>query len=131
MKYLLFINFLLVSSLSVHAFVGSSVRRRDGVSVSVVKGKDLMSDMDIMCLENAADLCSFYEECDIEEREAILNRFADETEIMAERMATLNALVKHLKTGDHQHLDEEEVATLQAKILNLVNTEVNNEGLSP
>lgn len=114
-----------------HAFVGSSFRRRDGVSVSVVKGKDLMSDMDIMCLENAADLCSFYEDCDIEEREAILNRFSDETEIMAERMATLNALVKHLKTGDHQHLDEEEVATLQAKILNLVNTEVNSEDLSP
>ena len=90
-----------------------------------------MGDMDIMCLENAADLCSFYEECDIEEREAILNRFAEETEIMAERMATLNALVKHLKTGDHQHLDEEEVATLQAKILNLVDTEVSSEGLSP
>lgn len=90
-----------------------------------------MSDMDIMCLENAADLCSFYEECDIEEREAILNRFADETEIMAERMATLNALVKHLKTGDHQHLDEDEVAALKAKILNLVDTEVSSEGLSP
>ena len=131
MKYLLLVNLFLVSSLSVHAFVGSSFRRRDGVPASVVKGKDLMSDMDIMCLENAADLCSFYEECDIDEREAILNRFADETEIMAERMATLNALVKHLKTGDHQHLDEDEVAALKAKILNLVDTEVSSEGLSP
>jgi len=89
-----------------------------------------MSDMDLMCLENAADLCSFYEECDIDEREAILNRFADETEMMAERMATINALVKHLKTGDHQHLEEEEVAAFQEKILNLVDSEVSG-GLSP
>jgi hypothetical protein len=90
-----------------------------------------MSDIDIMCLENAADLCSFYEECDIEEREALLNRFADETEIMAERIATMNALVKHLKTGDHQHLDEEEVASFRTKILDLVETEVRGESLSP
>ena len=90
-----------------------------------------MSDIDMMCLENSADLCSYYEECDIEEREAILNRFTSETEIMAERMATLSNLVKHLKTGDHQYLEEEEVANLQEKILNLVDTEIGVEGLSP
>ena len=90
-----------------------------------------MSEMDIMCLENAADLCSLYEECDIEDQEAILNRFADETEIMADRMATLNALVKHLKTGDHQHLEENEVADFREKILDLVDTEVRSEVISP
>lgn len=90
-----------------------------------------MSDIDIMCLENAADLCSFYEECDIEEREALLNRFADETDIMAERLATMNALVKHLKTGDHQHLEEEEVASFRQKILNLINIEISDGGLYP
>ena len=79
--------------------------------------------MDTMCLENAADLCSLYEECDIEEREALLNRFADETEIMAERIATMNALVKHLKTGDHKHLEEEEVASFRQKVLDLVGAE--------
>jgi len=91
-----------------------------------------MSDVDIMCLENAADLCSLYEECDIEEREALLNRFTDETEIMAERIATITALVKHLKVGDHEILEDEEVATFREKILKLVNAEIyGSEGLSP
>jgi len=95
-------------------------------------GKDVMSDVDIMCLENAADLCSLYEECDIEEREALLNRFTDETEIMAERIATITALVKHLKVGDHEILEDEEVATFREKILKLVNAEIyGSEGLSP
>ena len=90
-----------------------------------------MSYIDIMCLENVADLCSFYEECDIEEREALLNRFADETEIMAERLAAINSITKHLKTGDHQHLQDEEVEVFRGKILNFIDTEVLGESLSP
>mmetsp|Transcript_20608 Transcript_20608/g.30984 ORF Transcript_20608/g.30984 Transcript_20608/m.30984 type:complete len:125 (+) Transcript_20608:165-539(+) len=77
----------------------------------------VMSDMDIMCLSNAADLCSYYDECDIEEREAFLNRFEEQTELMAERMATMQSLVRHLKTGDHLHVEDEEVAKLKQKIL--------------
>lgn len=130
MKYISLIHFFL-SAVSVHSFIGSQALHRHDVSISSTTGKDLMSDIDIMCLENSADLCSYYEECDIEEREAILNRFTSETQIMAERMATLSNLVKHLKTGDHQYLEEGEVADLQAKILNLVDTEIGGEGLSP
>jgi hypothetical protein len=130
MKYLLMMP-LFLSPVSVHSFTGNFFRRRDDVSICSTTGKDVLSDIDIMCLENAADLCSFYDECDIEEREALLNRFADETEIMAERMATMNAMVKHLKTGDHQHLDEQEVAILREKILNLVYTEDFSDSLSP
>ena len=126
MKYLLLIH-LFLSSVSVHSFVDSYFRQRGDVSIFSIAGKEVMSEIDIMCLENAADLCSFYEECDIDEREALLNRFADETEIMAGRMATINALVKHLKTGDHQYLNEEEVASFSNKILNLVDTEVTAE----
>lgn len=76
--------------------------------------------MDIMCLQNAADLCSYYDNCDIDERTALLNRFEEQTEIMADRIATMNSLVKHLKTGDHQHLSEEEVAEFKKKILEMV-----------
>jgi len=126
MNYLLFIH-LFLSTVSVHSFVDSYLRQRGDVSIFSIAGKEVMSEIDIMCLENAADLCSFYEECDIDEREALLNRFADETEIMAGRMATINALVKHLKTGDHQYLNEEEVASFSDKILNLVDTEVTAE----
>lgn len=115
----------------VHSFVGPFYQQRRDVAVFSSVGKELMSDMDIMCLENAADLCSFYDECDIEEREALLNRFADETDIMAQRIATMNALVKHLRTGDHQHLEDDEVAVLRNKILDLVHGEMQGDGLSP
>ena len=122
MNYLPIIH-LLISLVSVRSFGGLSFQHRGDVSIFSTTGKDVMSDIDIMCLENSADLCSLYEECDIEEREALLNRFADETEIMAERIATMNALVKHLKTGDHHHLEEEEVATFRRKIMSLVDVE--------
>jgi len=85
----------------------------------------VMSEMDIMCLENAAELCSLYDECDLEEREAMLTRFQQQTEIMADRIATMQALVKHLKTGDHEHLNHDEVALFTNHILELVDTEVN------
>ena len=76
-----------------------------------------MSEMDIMCISNAADICSYYDNCDIEEREAFLNRFEEQTDIMAQRMASMQSLVKHLESGDHLHLEEEEVANLKQKII--------------
>jgi len=79
--------------------------------------KDVMSDMDIMCIVNAADLCSHYDQCDIEEREAMLNRFEEQTDLLAERMATLQSLTKHLKNGDHMEINDEEIAILKKKLL--------------
>jgi len=81
--------------------------------------REVMSEIDIMCISNAADLCSLYDECDIEEREGFLNRFEEQTNIMAERIATMQSLVKHLKTGDHLHLEPEEVESLKSKILDV------------
>eukprot|EP00558_Chaetoceros_sp_UNC1202_P010949 CAMPEP_0197247094 /NCGR_PEP_ID=MMETSP1429-20130617/26098_1 /TAXON_ID=49237 /ORGANISM="Chaetoceros sp., Strain UNC1202" /LENGTH=98 /DNA_ID=CAMNT_0042707913 /DNA_START=179 /DNA_END=475 /DNA_ORIENTATION=+ len=76
-----------------------------------------MSNMDMMCITNAADICSYYDECDIEEREAIFNRFEEQSELLADRLATMQALSMHLKTGDHKHLEEDEVARLKRKII--------------
>ena len=76
----------------------------------------IMSDMDIMCIANAADLCTLYEECDLEEREALLNRFEEQSEVLAERLAMMQALSKHLQTGDHLD-DEQEIRKSQADIL--------------
>jgi len=73
-----------------------------------------------MCVINAADLCSFYDECDIEEREALLNRFEEQTKILAERIAMMSCLTAHLKTGDHRHLEEEETSKMKAEILEFV-----------
>ena len=80
-----------------------------------------MSNMDIMCLENAADICSYYDNCDIDDREALLNRFEEQTELMVDKVATMTALVKHLKTGDHKHMEDDEVATLRNNIFALLN----------
>ena len=79
--------------------------------------KEVMSDMDIMCIANAADLCSHYDQCDIDERDALLNRFEEQSDMLAQRLATLQSLTKHLKNGDHLKATDEEIATLKTKIL--------------
>jgi hypothetical protein len=76
-----------------------------------------MSDIDIMCISNAANLCSHYDQCDVEEREAMLNRFEEQTDLLAERMATLQSITKHLKNGDHLEANDNEIATLKNKIM--------------
>lgn len=81
-----------------------------------------LSDIDIMCIMNAADLCSYYDECDLEEREALLNRLEEQTDILSERIAMMTCLVKHLKTGDHKHLEQVETANLKAAIIATLET---------
>ena len=53
-----------------------------------------------MCIMNAADLCSFYEECDIEEQEALRNRFEEQRSALAERIM-MTSLAAQLRSGDH------------------------------
>ena len=76
--------------------------------------------MDIMCIMNAADLCSLYDSCEVEERDAMLNRFEEQNEILVDRISIMTNLIKHLKTGDHKHLEEDETASLKGKIKNLL-----------
>jgi len=82
--------------------------------------KEVLSDMDIMCIANAADLCSYYDQCNIDEREALMNRFEEQTDLLADRIATMQSLSKHLRTGDHKHLQDEEVETLKRKLMGVV-----------
>jgi hypothetical protein len=77
----------------------------------------VLSDIDMSCIMNAADLCSYYDQCDIEEREALLNRLEEQTDMLAQRIASMSCLARHLKTGDHMHLEEDETAKLKATIL--------------
>ena len=87
------------------------------ISILYSTAKEVMSDMDIMCMANAADLCSHYDQCDIDERDALLNRFEEQSDMLAQRLATLQSLTKHLKNGDHLKATDEEIATLKTKIL--------------
>ncbi len=113
MKTLQYI-FLATTPSAIFSFAPTSC---SGPQRSALFSKEVMSEIDIMCISNAADLCSYYDECDLEERWAFLNRFEEQTEIMAERMATMQSLVRHLTTGDHLHLEDEEVASLKNKIM--------------
>jgi hypothetical protein len=88
-------------------------------SLNVASSK-VLSDIDIMCIMNAADLCSYYDQCDIEEREALLNRLDEQTDMLAQRIAMMSCLTRHLKTGDHMHLEEDETAKLKATILDTI-----------
>ena len=83
----------------------------------------ILSDIDIMCIMNTTDLCSYYDECDVEERAALINRLEEQTEFLAERLAMMSCLNKHLETGDHQLLQDGETSKLKTKILNMVNGE--------
>ncbi len=135
MKLLLTSLIFFSSALSVLSFapikLPSSTKTTGTCRQTGLCAKELMSEIDIMCLSNAADLCSYYDECDIEEREALMNRFEEQTDMMAERIATMNALVRHLKTGDHMHLEEEEVTSFKKKIKDLVKKENEAKKVSP
>ena len=99
--------------------INTNINTRRSTSTALASKDQIMSDMDIMCIANTAELCSYYEECDIEEREAILNRFQEQTDVLSERLAMMMGLTRHLNTGGK--VDEGEVADLKNKILDLIN----------
>lgn len=103
---------------------------------TTVFAKEILNDMDMMCISNAANLCSQFDQCDSEEREAFMNRFEQQSDILATQLATVHAHLEHLKRGDHSDLfNEEEITDLKGKILTLLdksshgNSERTNEYL--
>jgi hypothetical protein len=83
--------------------IGSLSRHRPPACLSAEK----LSDMDVMCLENVAELCGQVEEiCDVEDREAIINQLdAQLTEfhndhIHLESFDRLKELVQHRHQED-------------------------------
>jgi hypothetical protein len=109
--------FIALALLSTNAAAFAPAPRISPRGTGLFVAKEVMSDMDIMCIANAADLCSHYDQCDIEEREAMINRFEEQTELLAERMATLKSLTKHLKNGDHLEINDDEISILKNKLL--------------
>lgn len=93
--------------------------------------REALSDIDIMCIMNSADLCSYYDECNIEEREALLNRLEEQTDILSERVAMMTCLTKHLKTGDHKHLEDQETQNVKTAILNAVQEQESSSVVLP
>jgi hypothetical protein len=104
-------------------FDTTRTRTRTRTTTTTLFNSEIMSEIDIMCVANTAELCSKYDECDIAEREAIINRFEEQTDTLAERLAMMQALTHHLVNGDndgHVHPSEEEIGALKTDILGFV-----------
>lgn len=113
--------FLAVSPHVVSAFIPGYTRFETiEITTSLFSAKEkIMGDMDVMCIANAAELCTLYDECNIEEREALLNRFEEQTDVLAERLAMMKVLTKHLETGEKTNTVEE-MTFLKSEILTMV-----------
>ena len=75
-----------------------------------VTADNLMTDIDIMCIANTAKLCSLYDECDLEERDAILNRFQEQSNILSERLAMIQVFTDYLNADVDEKGDEEDLS---------------------
>ena len=97
---------------------------------TTVFAKEILNDMDMMCISNAANLCSQFDQCNVEEREAFMNRFEQQSDNLATQLATMQAHLQHLKRGDHADLfNEEEITDLKGGILAFLDdsSQVNSE----
>ena len=98
------------------------VDTRAGVALSS-SSREILTDIDMMCIVNAVGLCDYYDECDIDQREAFLNRLDEQTDILTERLATLTCVKQHLNSAAEGTLNDEEVELLKGKIIDVVNSD--------
>lgn len=67
---------------------------------------EILSDMDMMCIMNAAELCNYYEECDIEQREAFINSLDEQMDLLTYRLAMLRTVKKNLFSPPDDQFDD-------------------------
>jgi len=73
--------------------------------------KEVATELDTMCIANAADLISQ------EEKEELIHRFDEQTEIMAAQIAKMQSVVKVLKRGNDVHLEDGDIINLKNQII--------------
>ncbi len=82
------------------AFAPSFARRHVSTKLHVV---EQMSDVDLMCIENVASLCteadSALDGCDLEEYEALTNQLKDQRAIMQTHVDTIDGILGRLAGG--------------------------------
>jgi hypothetical protein len=88
------------------AFAPPFARRHVSTKLYVEK----MSDMDLMCIENVASLCtaadSALEGCDLEEYEALTNQLNDQRAIMQKHLDKIDGILARLADGESPEADE-------------------------
>ncbi len=89
--------FLLVGSS--HAFVVSPQNHHYGVLKMTIPK---LSDIDLMAIENVAELClqaeeALVDDCDLDEHEALVNQLAAQRGILVDQVAYLDDLLNRLK----------------------------------
>ena len=92
---------LLLMGSSSQAFlpVANSSTRRD---TSIVKMTQKLSDIDLMAIENVAELCLQAEEalateCDLEEHEALVNQLTEQRKLLSDQVNYLDDLLARLQ----------------------------------
>ncbi len=73
--------------------------------------KEVATELDTMCIANAADLISQ------EEKEELIHRFDEQTEKMAFQIAKMQSVVRLLKSEDDSHLEEGDITNLKDQII--------------
>lgn len=68
--------------------------------VSATVHRHVLSDIDLMALENVAEFClsvdSMVEECDLDEHEALVNQLSEQRDILLEQRDIVNDHVQYL-----------------------------------
>ena len=102
-RFVSFLAVVLSASSSIDAF--SVILGRSSTtwaSTTTALNRQKLSDIDLMAIENVAELClhaedALADECDLEEHEALVNQIQDQRDIMMEQINYMDDLLGRLK----------------------------------
>mmetsp|Transcript_12335 Transcript_12335/g.22389 ORF Transcript_12335/g.22389 Transcript_12335/m.22389 type:complete len:135 (-) Transcript_12335:297-701(-) len=72
---------------------------RSGYNTALAS-KDILSEIDTMCIMNQAELCSDEGSCDVDDIDALVNQLKDQLEITTGRMKQLDERIAQLEVGN-------------------------------
>jgi hypothetical protein len=80
---------------------------------SSLKSKHWLDAIDEMCIENVAEYCLEGEQCEVEEKLALINQLTDQRDLMTDAAKKVDSLINRLK-NDSAVINKEEKKTLES-----------------
>ena len=102
-RFVSFLAIVLTASSSIDAFsIIQASPSTVSSSTTTTLYRQKLSDIDLMAIENVAELClqaedALADECDLEEHEALVNQIQDQRDIMMEQINYMDDLLIKLK----------------------------------
>eukprot|EP00542_Grammatophora_oceanica_P015349 CAMPEP_0194049736 /NCGR_PEP_ID=MMETSP0009_2-20130614/30865_1 /TAXON_ID=210454 /ORGANISM="Grammatophora oceanica, Strain CCMP 410" /LENGTH=236 /DNA_ID=CAMNT_0038695955 /DNA_START=22 /DNA_END=732 /DNA_ORIENTATION=- len=95
------------------------------------RNMNLMNDMDTTAILNVADLCTedLSDECDLDERDALINTLESQIEILKDRVVELDQVIQDVKSISHHEVMADDVKSLFKSIQAVLNVESKDMGL--